>query len=366
MIINRYILKEVLYTLVAVIVVLLLIFISNRFIGFLADASVGELSSDVILRLLTLKTLGSMVIILPLALFLSILLAFSRLYKDNEMVAMAACGVSVRKIYGTVSVFAFLIALVVAAISFYLAPWAEEQSYRIQDIEKSSTELGGIIPGRFTETETAQGVFYVSEYSEDRSKMKDVFVQTERNGQQVILSSKTAHQLVDQRTGDRYIVMEDGYRYEGVPGKPDFKIIKYDQNAMRIEEQQIIQSYRKHRARPTASLIGSGDSRDIAELQWRISMPLSVILLALLAVPLSRTTPRQGRYAKLFIAIMIYVIYNNLMGIGNSWVEDGKVTAMVGMWWVHLLLLFGVWLLLVNQYGIIWVLKAMVGRTSTA
>lgn len=366
MIINRYILKEIIYTLIAVIVVLLLIFISNRFIGFLADASVGELSSDVILRLLTLKTLGSMVIILPLALFLSILLAFSRLYKDNEMVAMAACGISVRKIYGTVSVFAFLIALVVAMISFYLAPWAEEQSYRIQDIEKSSTELGGIVPGRFTETEMAEGVFYASEFSQDRSHMRDVFVQTERDGQQVILSSRTARQLVDQKTGDRYIVMEDGYRYEGIPGKPDFKIIKYDQHAMRIEEQQIIQSYRKHRALPTVSLIGSDDSRDIAELQWRISMPLSVILLALLAVPLSRTTPRQGRYAKLFVAIMIYVIYNNLMGISNSWVEDGTLAAIVGMWWVHLSLLFGVWLLLVSQYGFMWVIKAMVGRTATS
>jgi len=347
-------------------VVLLLIFISNRFIGFLADASVGELSSDVVLRLLTLKTLGSMVIILPLALFLSILLAFSRLYKDNEMVAMSACGVSVRKIYGAVSIFACFIALIVAVISFYLAPWAEEQSYRIQDIEKSSTELGGIIPGRFTENDTAEGVFYASEYSHDRSDMLDVFVQTERVDQQVILSSKSAHQAVDPKTGDRFIVMVDGYRYEGVPGQPDFKIIKYDQHAMRIEEQQIIQSYRKHRARPTASLIGSHDTRDIAELQWRISMPLSVILLALLAVPLSRTTPRQGRYAKLFVAIMIYVIYNNLMGIGNSWVEDGKVAAIVGMWWVHLLVLFCVWILLVNQYGFAWVLKAMVGRTSTA
>lgn len=365
MIINRYILKEIVYTLISVIVVLLLIFISNRFIGFLADASMGELSSDVILRLLTLKTLGSMVIILPLALFLSILLAFSRLYKDNEMVAMAACGVSVRRIYGAVSMFAFFIALIVALISFYLAPWAEEESYRIQDIEKSSTELGGIVPGRFTETSTSEGVIYVSEVSQDRATMKDVFIQTEREGQQVILSSKSAHQLVDQKTGDRYIVLVDGYRYEGVPGKPDFKIIKYQQHAMRIEEQQIIQSYRKNRARPTASLIGSDDSRDIAELQWRISMPLSVMLLAILAVPLSRTTPRQGRYAKLFVAVMIYVIYNNLLGIANSWVEDGKLDAAIGMWWVHLALLFGVWLLLVFQYGFVWVLRAMVGRTVT-
>lgn len=364
MIINRYILKEISYTLIAVIVVLLLIFISNRFIGFLSDASVGELSSDIILRLLALKTLGSMVLILPLSLFLSILLAFSRLYNDNEMVAMAACGVSVRKIYGAVSMFALFIALIVATISFYLAPWAEEQSYRIQDIEKSTTELGGIIPGRFTETETAEGVFYASEFSRDQSRMQDVFIQTERNGQQVILSSRSAHQLVDQRTGDRFIVLVNGYRYEGVPGKPDFKIIRYEQHAMRIKDQPIVQSYRKHRARPTASLIGSDDNRDIAELQWRISMPVSVILLGLLAVPLSRTTPRQGRYAKLFVAVMIYIIYNNLLGIANSWLEDGKIPAVAGMWWVHVLLLLGIWLLLVNQYGLIWVLKSMIGRTT--
>jgi len=351
-------------TLFAVVTVLLLIFISNRFIGLLANVSGGELSSSVILRLLTLNTIGSMVIILPLALFISILLAFSRLYKDNEMVAMAACGVSVRKIYGVVMIFAFFTAIVVALISFYLAPWSEEQNYRIQDIEKSSTQLGSIVPGSFTATQSAEGVIYVSEFSQDRATMKDVFVQTERDDLQVILSSKTAHQVIDQKTGDRYIVMVDGYRYEGVPGKPDFKIIKYEQHAMRITEQQIVQSYRKHRARPTASLIGSDDGGDIAELQWRISMPLSAILLALLAVPLSRTTPRQGRYAKLFVAVMIYVIYNNLLGIANSWLEDGKVSAAVGMWWVHLSLLFGIWVLLVSQYGFLWILKSMVGRTS--
>lgn len=366
MIINRYILKEILYTLIAVIAVLLLIFISNRFIGFLADASVGDLSADVVLRMLALKTLGSMVIILPLALFLSILLAFSRLYKDNEMVALAACGVSVRKVYWLVSVFSLFIAAFVAAISFYLAPWAEEQTYRIQDIEKSSTELSGIAPGRFTESGADGGVFYAAESSADNTIMENVFIQSEREGRQVVLSSKTAHQVADPESGDRFIVLLDGYRYEGVPGSPDFKIIKYEKHALRIEEQEIIQSYRKHRAKPTSALVGSEDSRDIAELQWRISMPLSVILLALLAVPLSRTTPRQGRYAKLFVAIMIYVIYNNMLGIGNNWVEDQKISEWVGMWWVHLLLLFGTWVLLVNQYGLVWVLKAMIGRTVKA
>jgi lipopolysaccharide export system permease protein len=295
-------------------------------------------------------------------LFLSTLLAFSRLYKDNEMVALAACGVSMRKIYGTVFFFSLLIAAVVAAISMYIAPWAEEKAYHIQDAQRATPELMGISSGRFTESSTGSGVLYAEEISLDGDSMRNVFVQSRKEGEQVIISSENAYQSVDKKTGDLFMIMVDGYRYEGVPGNADFKVTKFHKHAVRIDAREVVPSARKNRALPTSLLIASENRADTAELQWRLSMPVTVVLLALLAVPLSYTTPRQGRYAKLFVAILAYMIYNNMIGVARTWMERGVVPAGIGMWWVHVVLMIGIVVMLSRQYGASWVFKSMIGR----
>lgn len=369
-IISRYILKEVLLTLVAVVIVLLLIFLSNRFVYYLADASTGALSSDVILTILMLKTLDALVIMLPLALFIAVLITFSRLYKDSEMVAMLACGVSIGRIYKTVLMLALLVAIVVSGITFYIAPWATEESYRIQDREKAASTLTGISSGRFTEASSTDGVFYAEQISTDQTQLTDVFLQSERDGQQVILSAKSGRHFIKQESGDRFLELQDGYRYEGLPGSSDFTIIEYKTHAIRIQEQEVVRSDRKHRAYPTNELLDPEARRlfaeryrwdfdelrryDVAELHWRLAMPVSVILLAMLAIPLSRTNPRQGRYAKLFIAILVYFIYSNLMGVGRTWIERDVVTAAVGLWWAHGGLMVLTLILLWRQYGVSW------------
>ena len=369
-IISRYILKEVLLTLVAVVTVLLLIFLSNRFVYYLADASTGALSSDVILTILMLKTLDALVIMLPLALFLSVLIAFSRLYKDSEMVAMLACGVSIGRIYKTVFLLAVLVAMIVSLITFYVAPWATEQTYRIQDREKAAATMMGIASGRFTAPSSAEGVFYAEYISDDQAELRDVFIHSERDGQQVILSAATAHHFIKEGSGGRYLELQDGYRYEGRPGSSDFTITKFKTHAIRIQEREVVRSSRKHKAYPTRELLDPEIRRqfakehhldfeklrryDEAELHWRLAMPLSTILLALLAVPLSRTNPRQGRYAKLFVASLVYFIYSNLMGVGRTWIEREVMVQAAGLWWTHGCVLLLTAILLYKQYGVGW------------
>jgi len=369
-IISRYILKEVLLTLVAVVTVLLLIFLSNRFVYYLADASMGALSSDVILTILILKTLDALVIMLPLALFLSVLIAFSRLYKDSEMVAMLSCGVSIGRIYKTVFLLAVFVAMIVSLITFYIAPWATEQTYQIQDRERAAATMAGIASGRFTAPSSSEGVFYAEHISNDHTELSDVFIHSERDGQQVIISATYGRHFIKKSSGDRYLELQDGYQYEGLPGSSDFTITKFKTHAIRIQEQEIVRSNRKHKAYPTSELLDPELRRqfaiehhqsfaglrryDVAELHWRLAMPLSTILLALLAVPLSRTNPRQGRYAKLFVAILVYFIYSNLMGVGRTWIEREVIVQAAGLWWTHgcVLLLTGI--LLYKQYGISW------------
>lgn len=358
MIIDRYVLKEILFALLAVMFVLLVIFLSNRFVRFLADASTGKLSGDVVLAMLAMKTLSALVIILPLGLFMSILLVFSRMYKDSEMAALAACGVSMRRLYRPVMLIAVLVAMVVGVVSLFAAPWAEEQGYRMRDEQKARSELSGVAPGRFTESEGADGVLYVEKLSDEGRTMHNVFIQGHRRDGQLVLSAERGYQRRDDN-GNQFLMLIDGYRYEGVPGNADFRIIRFEEHAVRLDKEAVDPSFRKHRARPTVELLGSGDSADVAELQWRVSMPLSVLFLALLAVPLSRTSPRQGKYAKLFVAVLIYLIYNNMLGVANTWVARGLLPAELGMWWVHLGMLVATWTLFARQYGAAWAARAL-------
>jgi lipopolysaccharide export system permease protein len=188
--------------------------------------------------------------------------------------------------------------------------------------------------------------------------MLEVLVRLRRvGGSELVLPAARASAREDAQ-GDRYMVFENGHRYEGRPGNADFRLISFREHSVRMEQPEVRPAQRKQKARPSAEL-SFDDATDVAELQWRISMPLSVLVLALLAVPLSRTNPRQGKYAKLFVAVLVYLLYNNLLGMANSWVARGAVPAAIGMWWVHLLMLLGIWLLFVRQYGLAWTLSRM-------
>lgn len=362
MVIDRYILRETLYTLVAVLLILLVIFISNRFVRYLADVGTGGVSGQAVLTVLGLKTLSALVIILPLGLFIAVLLAFSRLYKDSEMIALAACGISIRRIYRSVIGLALLVAIIVALISFVLAPWAEEQSYRLRDEQQANAMLSSAAPGRFVSLGGMKGTVYFQRVSRD-GVMHQIFAQQQTHSGPVLLTAARGYVRTDD-DGRQTIIFEKGYRYEGVPGSSNFRLIKFDEHTLRLDRQTVNPTFRKQRALPTAKLIASREPADIAELQWRASMPLSVLVLSLLAVPISRTSPRQGKYARLFVAVLIYLTYNNLLAVANGWVTRGLLPPWMGMWWVHLVMLFGIWLLFVRQYGFRWVFASLFRRTA--
>lgn len=360
MIIDRYIAREILLTLFAVLFVLLAIFMSNRFVRYLADASTGGISNEVVLAMLALKTLGTLTIILPIAFFMAILLALSRLYKDSEMTAMAACGISMGRVYRSVMTLALFVAGGVGAIAFQAAPWSEERILQIRDAYQARPVVSGLAPGRFTAAADS-GVLYFERLADDGQSMEQVFVQQQGSVRQVVLTAERGFRRQDD-AGQLFLVFENGYRYEGMPGAADFTIIEFEQHAMRLEPPEFTPAFRKQRALPTGDLLGSGQRENVAELQWRISMPLSVLVLAMVAVPLSRTSPRQGKYAKLFVAVLVYLVYNNLMGMASTWIARGVIPPLLGMWWVHLGMLAGAWLMLVRQYGLSWSLEAVFGR----
>lgn len=359
MIISRYLLREIVLALLVVTGVLYVIFVSNRFVRMLAAAEGGNLPAEAVVQLLAFKSISSLETLLPMALFFAVLIAFGRLYKDNEIVALAASGVGIGRLLGTVLWAAFGFAGLVAGISLYAGPWAEEQSSQILDALKTDADTRGVAEGRFRELRDGKLVFYVERLSEDGRTMEKVFVETQgKEGIRNVLSAERGYYFVEESTGDRYLILQNGYRYEGRPGDAQFKIIQFNEHGLLIEERALVTSARKVVAYPTPALIGATQPWERAELQWRIAMPLATVLLAALAVPLSRTTPRQGRFAKLFVAIVVYVVYMNLLVVSRSWLEQNAVSPYVGMWWAHGLLLVLVAVLVARQSGVKWRLPA--------
>lgn len=333
-------------------VVLLLIFLTRYLVLYLSDAASGKISGEIVFDMLALRTVTSFSIILPFGLYIAILLAFGRLYKDSEMTALAACGVGPLNVIRTVVLIAVCCSALVAVFSFWATPWAHEKVYQVREKAQAATPFAAVAAGQFSGIGKGNQVFYVENLSQDRSRLKDVFIQTlQQDGQLDIFSASSGHQYVDPNTNARYLVLVNGYRYIGIPGRSDFKIQQFEKTAMRLEEREVVPMHRTRWATPTADLIASDKLLDRAELQGRFAMPVATVLLAVLGVLLSRTSPRQGRFAKLFIAILVFITYYNTLGVAQSWVARGEIPIQIGVWWVHAVLLIIIAIIAMKFWG---------------
>lgn len=357
MIIERYLFKELAGTLFAVTTVLFLIFVSSWFARLLGQVASGSVQADMIFLMLSLKSIDALTLLLPLSFYLTVLLAFGRLYKDSEMTAMLACGVSLMRITRLVFFMGLGFALIVAAVSLYVGPWANHERHILEEKMRSTSGLEAIAAGQFREMAGGDVVFYAERLADDGKSMENIFIQGVRQGNQNLIVAERGNQIT-ARDGGRYLVLQNGYRYEGQPGQADFRIIKFREHRVLVKHAEAVFKVDSVVTVPTMTLWQSGKPHELAELQWRISMPLSVVLLSMLAVFLSRTNPRQGRYAKFFLGILVYIIFSNLLGVAKSWVEKGKVDSFIGVWWVHLLLLVVIVFLMLQHAGGLRVLLA--------
>lgn len=347
-IIDRYLLREFVINLVAVTGVLWLIYISTRFARYLADAAVGNMPADVIFSLLGLSSLGALSILLPIGAFLAVMLSLGRMSSDNELTVMSACGISSLRIMRNVLLFAGSIALIVAVLSLFVVPGVLSDRYELQEKAKISANTTGLIAGSFKESEDGDWTFYSQGLSANKQFMENVFIEIEREDKPLIFRSETGHFEIDSQTGDKFLVLEDGYRYEGKAGDQDFTIAQFASHSLLIEKGQEGEVRERHKAMPTAELLQRGEARDIAEVQWRTAAALMTLLLCLAAIPLANAGPRQGRYAGFVPAVLIYIIYSNLLGVNRAWVAKGEIPLWLGGIWVHILMLI-VLLLLLNR-----------------
>ncbi|MBI1424414.1 MAG: LPS export ABC transporter permease LptF [Gammaproteobacteria bacterium] len=341
-IISRYLIKEVLITLLGVAMVLFMIFLSGQLVTLYSMAASGNLEVKDILTTLGLQSIANLPFVLPLSFYIAILLAFSRLYRDNEMVVLSACGVSQWQVLRAVMGMAIAFALIMAFLSLYLVPWSESKTEIIYKQAKQRSTLESLSAGRFKELTKGEGVVYVQEYNPNDLRMKKIFMQHRvRHNDSIddsIITAATGYRTFDKQTGDQFLVLENGFRYEALGKTKQTAIVQFEKHGVRVDEDinKPKVELQQH-AMPTMELLARGTGPDHAELQWRISTALLMIVLAMLGIPLSRSSPRQGRYSKLALALLIYIIYTNLLNVSRAWLNRETISIWVGMWWVHLL-----------------------------
>jgi len=347
-IISRYLTREVLNTLLAVTVVLLLAFLSQQVVRYLNYVAVGKIATNLLLELVSFEIPYLLALLLPLGLYLGILLAYGRLYADNEMLILQMAGFGNKKLMRLTVCIAFIVALVVFFLMVWVNPLISAKREQLMESDEATLHLiQTVIPGRFQASPDGRHVMYVEKISRDHQRAENVFLaQAKKNPDNLdqnawmLVFAEQGYQEKDPASSDQLFVTANGYRYEGTVGQNDFKIVKFGKYKIRIPQNETQLTHEKSETLTTLQLLADyNNPHHAAELQWRFSISISALILALLAVPLSTVRPRQGRYLMLLPAVLIYIIYVNLLFIARHWVEQGSVSIMMGMWWVHGILL---------------------------
>lgn len=322
----------------AVSAVLLLIIMSGRFVRYLADAAAGKLDASVLLTLMGFRLPSFLELIIPLGFFIGILLAYGRLYVDSEMTVLSACGMSERRLVGYTLICALFVAAIVAAFSMYISPKGVQASEALFAEQRSRTEFETLKPARFHKLSGRDGVSYAQSISADKKQLQKVFLagSGDTDERLSVLTAATGETVINPKTGKRYLVLNDGYQYRGQPGDADFEVITFERYSQYVPEPEYEANAKKAADSLTTQELFSLDRPDArAALQWRFSLPLLVMIIALLAVPLSRTQPRKGRYVKMIPAILLYIIYLVSINAARGMIEDGSAPTPYLLWLVH-------------------------------
>ena len=336
MIIDRYIISEIAKPFMVATAALVAIFVAFSSAVILNDVVAGEFGIEVVVVLILLRTLIILEVLLPTALYLSVVISIGRLYRDSEMVAFWALGVSEARMLRAVLLVGVVVAAVVACISVYGRPWAYQTSYQIEADAAVAADLQRLQSGSFSRLGDGRLVINQQRLDVAAKLAYDVFVEIDiESGRRVIYANSA--EMLSGKPEPR-VRFNDGYAYEFRDNRSDDRVLKFRALTLQLYEEPPDRVRNRRKALPTAQLAGSSKPKEIAEYQWRLSTPIATLLLGVLALPLSRSAPRQGRHRTLFLAILVYAVFFNLAGMARTWVENAEIGPYPGIWWVHALL----------------------------
>ena len=358
MIFQRAALREFANTALAVFVALFAIMLTTQLIRLLGQAAGGILASGAVVALLGFGAINYLPVLLSLTLFIAVLMTLSRSYRDSEMIVWFSCGRPLTAWVRPVLTFAVPIVLVIAALSMFLSPWALSRSAEYRQKMENRDDVSSVSPGTFKESATADRVFFVEEIAGAEGRVKNVFVSSLQHGRLGVMAAAQGRQQT-MPNGDRFLVLENGRRYEGTPGQADYRVMQFARYSLRVETREAHGVAETPKSLPLWDLMKTPTSPNLGELLWRLGIPLAALNLALLAIPLSFVNPRAGRTNNLIFALLAYMIYSNLISVSQAWVSQGRVSFEIGVWLVHvvmlaLLLLLFSRRLMVFSWGRLW------------
>lgn len=334
MIFKRALLREFSSLALAVFSTLFAVTVTTQLVRLLGQAATGSVVSEGVLALLGFSALNYLPVLLSLTLFISVLMALSRSYRDSEMVVWFGAGLPLTSWIGPVMAFALPIVALIAALSLLLSPWAVSRSEEFRRQMESRDELSRVAPGVFREASSVERVFFVEAIAGDELRVQNVFItQLEKGRLTVTVSKRGVRETADN--GDRFIVLLNGRRYDGTPGAADYRIMDFERYALRVESREVQAPQISTKAASTVALIENRSNASLGELVWRIGLPLSALILALLAIPLSFVNPRASRSVNLVFALLAYMVYSNFISMAQAWVSQGRLEFSTGWWAVH-------------------------------
>jgi lipopolysaccharide export system permease protein len=334
MIIHRAFYREAAQSTAAIVAVLVVVFVLFGVTAVLGRTVRGEYAEGIILQLLGWQTLRRLDLLVSLGFYLGVLLTFSRWYRDSEMTVLAACGIGLAQLLRPVLWIAAVLAILVAGVAFYVTPLAARAIEAVKAEGSQRPELGGIQPGAFSEAAAGGRILYAERVDPD-GRMGQIFLTHQAKDKPRVVLARRGYSFVDRKTGDRFIALVDGWAYEGRPGQPNYRLVRFETYAARLDEKPIALPPPTTEGLSMTSLIATPGGDASAEWHWRLSKPVLVFVLALYAMVLAYTDARRGRLANLFAAILVYFIYSNLLGLGQTIIKKGQVPSGLGLWWVH-------------------------------
>lgn len=338
MIFHRALLREFAQLATAVFLSLFLIAITTRLVRLLGQAAGGKIPTDAVVAFLGFFALNALPVLLSLTLFVTVLLTVTRSYRDSEMVIWFNAGLSLAAWVRPVLTFALPLVALIATLSMVIAPWAVRMSEQYRSRVDARDDVARVDPGVFGESRSRDRVFFVEAVGSTPGEVRNVFVNSVQHGRTGVMFSRKG--LVETApNGDRFIVMLDGRRYEGVPGEADYRVMEFERYEARVESAAGEEPVPTHKSLSTLALLQNPTHANRGELVWRIGIPLSALLLALLAIPMSFVNPRAGRSVNLLFALLAYLVYQNLLSVSQARVALGRLDFALGWWLVHAVVL---------------------------
>jgi lipopolysaccharide export system permease protein len=338
MIFHRALLREFTQLATAVFLSLFLIAITTRLVRLLGQAAGGKIPTDAVVAFLGFFALNALPVLLSLTLFVTVLLTVTRSYRDSEMVIWFNAGLSLAAWVRPVLAFALPLVALIAALSMVISPWAVRMSEQYRGRVDARDDVARVEPGVFGESRARDRVFFVESAGGAGGEVQNVFVNSAQHGRTGVMFSRKG--LVETApNGDRFIVMLHGKRYEGVPGEAEYRVMEFERYAARVESPAEEEPVPTNKSLSTLALIRNPTNVNRGELVWRIGIPLSALILALLAVPMSFVNPRAGRSVNLLFALLTYLVYQNLLSVSEARVAQGGLEFAIGWWLVHAVML---------------------------